>query len=57
MGHVLRHRKKGSMLKRKRKRGSVFIALVVVVAALAAAPVAGAEPLGFLPDASWAEGV
>jgi len=57
MGHVLRHREKGSMLKKKRKRGSALIALVVVVAALAAAPAAGAEPLGFFqPDGSWAEG-
>jgi hypothetical protein len=45
------------MPNKKRKRGSAIIALVVVVAALAAAPVAGAEPFGFFqPDASWAEG-
>ena len=44
------------MMKKTKKRGLAFIALVVSVAALASAPVAGAD-IGFLqPDASWAEG-
>jgi hypothetical protein len=45
------------MLKKKGKRGSTLIALLVAVAALAAGPVAGAaSAANFSPDASWAEG-
>ena len=58
-------RRKGTMLRKREKRGSTLIALLVVVAALAAGPAAGAasagifsSPVGnFSPDASWAEGV
>jgi hypothetical protein len=51
------------MLRKKEKRGSRLIALLVVVTALAAGPAAGVasagtflSDAGFLPDASWAEG-
>jgi hypothetical protein len=51
--------KVGSMHKKKGKRGSTLIALLVVLAALAAGPSAGvasAKNFHFVPDASWAEG-
>jgi hypothetical protein len=52
--------KVGSMHKKKGKRGSTLIALLVVVAALAVGPSAGVASAKsfyyFVPDASWAEG-
>jgi hypothetical protein len=45
------------MLKKNGNRGSRLIAMVIVVVALAAGPVAGGAFItGFSPDASWAEG-
>jgi hypothetical protein len=45
------------MLRKKEKRGSTLIALVIMVAALAAGPGAGVASAGiFSSDASWAEG-
>jgi hypothetical protein len=45
------------MLTKKVKRGFTRIALLVVVAALAAGPIAGAaSAANFSLDASWAEG-
>ena len=44
------------MLKNKAKRGSTFIAVLAVVAALVGGPAAGAAAGFFNPDASWAEG-
>jgi type II secretory pathway pseudopilin PulG len=43
------------MLKKKGKRGTTLIALLVVAVALAL--VASFVGFGFVPDASWAEGV
>ena len=45
------------MLKKKGKRGTTLIALLVMVAALAL-PATGMASVGieFVPDASWAEG-
>jgi hypothetical protein len=45
------------MLRKKERRGITLIALLTVVAALAAGPIAGAASASdFSPDASWAEG-
>ena len=46
------------MLRKREKRGSTLIALLIVVAVLALAA-SGAAYVGFdfMPDASWAEGV
>jgi Tfp pilus assembly protein PilE len=45
------------MLNKKHKQGSTLIALLVVVAVIALAAGAAYAGFGFVPDASWAEGV